>query len=632
MIEALARLKPRDKLEDSQVELKEDYNRDEGHPSTLIAANLALQALRPMYAINSAVRTVLPLQTRAAIECIATQTKCEVLDDFLQSLEDANKARAVMETAQMRVKEVAIRSQEGESEDLNDAVHDRDMKKEALVQALKRVETQYNGRAFQVERGKLLEEQTLMDEGKKSLMDAYVQANLPAFQEGAHDDDDNDDDDDDVYVKATSCFATWCSNHDSASEQRIPVTDAAINEAWQALERLGATKGNKDADAAWQVACGKARHAIDKEACHWSESPSPLRSLPAAVLLRAFNVRKKDRSVSQTAIDEARKNVMKAREERQELQKLPNTPAQYIEELQKSNKECKKLRKAMVKAKYDVDILDEDDDESEHLTTKEKLADAKSLLQRAQRKKEDVRALVMRQSGSHFPELLIEPDVKAGAIEEVGMLSEGRSRDQYTEMDWPVEVCPSPEVLSRVTLAMFDGSLCVLKKYDLATASTRRQLYRSVQLMRSLAPHPHIATVEAVFAKDGSSVGPAYVQLPFYAKGTLSMWLRAPENTAPMRRGVVDRRSERGMLLHVRALHQALSGIAYVHGHGHVHGDLKLENMLVDSQGDVKLSDFDFSRFGSEEEAAVSTTYKSTRAGAGTPAYMPPEVIFALAR
>ena len=180
---------------------------------------------------------------------------------------------------------------------------------------------------------------------------------------------------------------------------------------------------------------------------------------------------------------------------------------------------------------------------------------------------------------------------------------------------------------------MFDGTLCVLKSYDLATASMRRQLLRSVQLMRSLAPHPHIATVEAIFEEAGSRGKAAYVQLPFYNKGTLSMWLRAPENTTSLLgvngnsgESVVDRHSERGMLLHVRALHQALSGIAYVHGRGHVHGDLKLENMLVDSQGDVKLSDFDFARSSSEKEAEVSNMYQSTRAGAGTPAYMPPEV------
>ena len=97
------------------------------------------------------------------------------------------------------------------------------------------------------------------------------------------------------------------------------------------------------------------------------------------------------------------------------------------------------------------------------------------------------------------------------------MLSAGRTRDQYTVIDWPDEVRPPAEVLTRMTLTEFDGTICVLKSYDLALASTRRQLFRSVQLMRSLAPHPHIATVEAVFVdKVGSTVDSAFVQLPFY--------------------------------------------------------------------------------------------------------------------
>ena len=39
---------------------------------------------------------------------------------------------------------------------------------------------------------------------------------------------------------------------------------------------------------------------------------------------------------------------------------------------------------------------------------------------------------------------------------------------------------------------------------------------------------------------------------------------------------------------------QILDGLHSLHGHGIIHGDLKLSNVLVDDQGIVKLADFAF--------------------------------------
>ena len=71
-----------------------------------------------------------------------------------------------------------------------------------------------------------------------------------------------------------------------------------------------------------------------------------------------------------------------------------------------------------------------------------------------------------------------------------------------------------------------------------------------------------------------------------YACGTLAHWLARPENAAPRvggERGVIDRDSEKGALVHLKAIECTLQAITFIHAHPAVHGDIKLENILVKS-------------------------------------------------
>lgn len=71
-----------------------------------------------------------------------------------------------------------------------------------------------------------------------------------------------------------------------------------------------------------------------------------------------------------------------------------------------------------------------------------------------------------------------------------------------------------------------------------------------------------------------------------------------------------------------KLIHQILEGVAYLHAHGIVHRDLKLENMVMLDESDdspVKIADFGLSKFFSPE------TVLSTMCG--SPQYVAPEVL-----
>lgn len=64
---------------------------------------------------------------------------------------------------------------------------------------------------------------------------------------------------------------------------------------------------------------------------------------------------------------------------------------------------------------------------------------------------------------------------------------------------------------------------------------------------------------------------------------------------------------------------QILQGVAFVHGMGICHRDLKLENVLLHSDGTVKIADFGMSK-------DFSQSIVNTRSRIGTLAYLAPEL------
>jgi len=71
----------------------------------------------------------------------------------------------------------------------------------------------------------------------------------------------------------------------------------------------------------------------------------------------------------------------------------------------------------------------------------------------------------------------------------------------------------------------------------------------------------------------------------------------------------------------VRLIREVARAVHHLHQHGIVHRDLKPSNILIDAQGQARVSDFGLARAAADEDAPATTTGVI----AGTPSYMSPE-------
>ncbi|MFZ0449221.1 MAG: protein kinase [Desulfatiglandaceae bacterium] len=139
-------------------------------------------------------------------------------------------------------------------------------------------------------------------------------------------------------------------------------------------------------------------------------------------------------------------------------------------------------------------------------------------------------------------------------------------------------------------------------------ASFNERFFREAEVMDRLR-HPNIVTLYDFMESEGHY----YIVMEYVAGKTLSEIIK--EVGGPLPYGQVK-----------AIFQQVLSGIAHAHSLGIVHRDLKPGNIMINEQGEVKITDFGIARLlGNNFEATLTTT----GLGIGSPYYMSPEQVLA---
>ncbi len=153
----------------------------------------------------------------------------------------------------------------------------------------------------------------------------------------------------------------------------------------------------------------------------------------------------------------------------------------------------------------------------------------------------------------------------------------------------------------------------------LESSEGRTRLVREAQAIAQLS-HPHVVAVYDVGTTEAS--GEVYIAMEFVEGETLTAWLTRWE------------RPWREILDHFL---QAGRGLAAAHGTGLLHRDFKPDNVLVGTEGRVRVTDFGLARSlitAAQEDnrgaptammASLRATLTATGTVLGTPRYMAPE-------
>ena len=149
------------------------------------------------------------------------------------------------------------------------------------------------------------------------------------------------------------------------------------------------------------------------------------------------------------------------------------------------------------------------------------------------------------------------------------------------------------------------NSICAIKVINITQLSDvqREKVMREIEILSSF-DHAFIVKIYEYFIDDFN----IYIVMEYCEKGSLLDFLNRTGK-------VLNERETAVIFLEV------LIDLLHIHNLNIVHRDLKLENILLDSYGHVRLSDFGFSRVLNKEESKQNLTY------CGSPVYAAPEML-----
>lgn len=129
--------------------------------------------------------------------------------------------------------------------------------------------------------------------------------------------------------------------------------------------------------------------------------------------------------------------------------------------------------------------------------------------------------------------------------------------------------------------------------------SMNKNFINEINLIKDL-DHPHIINTHDIF----NTQNHLYIVLEYCKNGTLHSFL----DTRPLKEVHVN-----------KFFSQIISALKYLYDKKILHRDLKPQNILLDNNNNIKLTDFDFAKFFNDDELLKTIC--------GTPLYMAPEII-----
>ena len=145
--------------------------------------------------------------------------------------------------------------------------------------------------------------------------------------------------------------------------------------------------------------------------------------------------------------------------------------------------------------------------------------------------------------------------------------------------------------------AVYKASDLVIKQFYLQNDSYTKRFLRQSALLRKLLPCPFLVSLNGVFL-DGNY---GYITMPFYKHGSLEAYLK---------------KVTVGIDIRKKLILDVLHGLVFLHSQGHVHGDLKPQNIFVSASNHAVIGDFDGAR---PMDTTVSYLMATTK-------YMAPEL------
>jgi len=142
----------------------------------------------------------------------------------------------------------------------------------------------------------------------------------------------------------------------------------------------------------------------------------------------------------------------------------------------------------------------------------------------------------------------------------------------------------------------------IYKKYKLVDPNRRKSVKREIKLMEKMKHNSIVKLYEVIDTEKYVILVMEYV-----GGGSLHGYLKSKPNRR------LDEKEAR------RIFKQVLEAIRYCHSRHITHRDIKLENLLLDDQLNIKIIDFGFSTCIPNE--------KKIKIFCGTPSYMAPEIV-----